>query len=73
MIALYQRRLDGSASTGRQAARLRRVDQVERDMRMAGMHAEREEIFNLARQSKISDETSRMLVREIDLVDARYR
>ncbi len=40
---------------------------------LAGMHAEREEIFNLARQSKISDETSRKLVREIDLVDARYR
>ena len=73
VIALYQRRLDGGASTGRQAARLRRVDQVEREMRMAGMHAEREEIFSLARQSKISDETSRKLVREIDLVDARYR
>ena len=73
VITLYQRRLDGGASTGRQAARLRRVDQVEREMRMAGMHAEREEIFSLARQSKISDETSRKLVREIDLVDARYR
>ena len=73
VIALYQRRLDGGASTGRQAARLRRVDQVEREMRLAGMHAEREEIFSLARLSKISDETSRKLVREIDLVDARYR
>ncbi len=73
VIAQYQRRLDGSAGTGRQAARLRKVDQVERDMRMAAMHAEREEIFSLARQSRISDETSRKLVREIDLVDARYR
>ena len=73
VIALYQRRLDGGASTGRQAARLRKVDQVEREMRLAGMHAEREEIFSLARQSKISDQTSRKLVREIDLVDARYR
>ena len=73
VIALYQRRLDGGASTGRRAARLRQVDQVEREMRMAGMHAEREEIFSLARQSRISDETSRKLVHEIDLVDARYR
>ena len=55
------------------AARLRKVDQVEREMRMAGMHAAREEIFSLARLSKISDETSRMLVREMDRLDARYR
>ena len=73
VIALYQRRLDGATPAGATAAQRRKAAQAERALRLAGLHAEREEIFNLARQSRISDETSRKLVREIDLVEARYR
>jgi CPA1 family monovalent cation:H+ antiporter len=35
--------------------------------------AERDKIFEMARRSQISDETSRKLVREIDLMEERYR
>jgi len=42
-------------------------------MRLAALQAERSEIFNLARHSLVSDETSRRLVREIDLAEARHR
>lgn len=72
VIALYQRRLGGRAGDG-QAEQLRRADQAERALRLIGLHAEREEIFNLARHARISDKTSRKLVREIDLVESRYR
>jgi len=41
--------------------------------RLAGLRAERDKIFEMARRSQISDETSRKLVREIDLVETRYR
>ena len=41
--------------------------------RLAGLRAERDKIFEMARHSQISDETSRKLVREIDLVETRYR
>jgi CPA1 family monovalent cation:H+ antiporter len=68
----YRRRLEGNA-TGEAAARIRRTDRVERRLRLAGLRAERDAVFALARAQKISDETSRRLVREVDLVEERLR
>jgi CPA1 family monovalent cation:H+ antiporter len=74
VIALYQRRLDTTgAADGEDAERYRKLDQAERVLRLAAMQAERRAIFHLARQEHISDETSRKLVREIDLVEARHK
>lgn len=73
VIAHYQYRIEGGPVTAVQARELRRADEVERALRLAGLQAEREAIFNLAREGRISDETSRKLVREIDLVESRYR
>jgi monovalent cation/hydrogen antiporter len=73
VIGLYQRRMDGVVAGQREAGQLRQADQAERALRLAALQAERETIFNLARQSRISDATSRRLVREIDLVESRYR
>ena len=70
VIALYRRRLAGDASN---AGEMRKADDVERAFRMAGLQAERAALFNLARERKISDETARRLVREIDLLESRYR
>ncbi len=74
LIERYRRRVElhGPASNQKVTHR-RRVDQAERALLMAGLHAEREAVFELARQSRISDEASRKLVREIDLLEARYR
>jgi len=74
VIALYQHRLDTTGVTDEEEAqRYRKLDQAERVLRMAAMQAERRAIFHLARQEHISDETSRKLVREIDLVEARHK
>ena len=75
VIAVYQLRLNRMDGTPgeREAGQLRKADQAERALRLAGLQAEREAIYSLARQSQISDETSRKLVREIDLVETRYR
>jgi CPA1 family monovalent cation:H+ antiporter len=40
---------------------------------LTALQAECDKIFSLARQSGISDEIARKLVREIDLVESRYR
>jgi CPA1 family monovalent cation:H+ antiporter len=72
VLGLYQHRLNGDGADGN-AAELRRIDQAERALRLAGLQAERETIFQLARQARISDAVSRRLVREIDLVESRYR
>lgn len=73
VIAHYRDRMEGGAPTDVQAGKLRRSDELERVLRLAGLHAERERVFDLAREGQISDETSRKLVREIDLIESRYR
>jgi Na+/H+ antiporter len=47
--------------------------QVEREYRLTALRAERDTILDLGRRREISDETARKLLREIDLVEARYR
>jgi len=73
VMANYQHRLEDGNVSGVDAARLRQADQAEVALRLAGLQAEREAIFRLARRGQISDEISRKLVRQIDLVEARYR
>jgi monovalent cation/hydrogen antiporter len=46
---------------------------AEREYRLAALAAERDTILGLGRKREISDETARKLLREIDLVEARYR
>lgn len=69
-IELYKRRLD-TRHNSVEAHKLRKADAAERTLRMVGLNAERERIFELARQRNISDVISRKLVREIDLLEAR--
>jgi hypothetical protein len=59
--------------SGAELGNLRQAEQPERTLRLAGLQAEREAIFGLARHAKISDATSRKLLREIDLAEPRYR
>ena len=70
----YKHRLDDSGAPGSvNAERLREADSAEVRLRLAALQAERDTIFRLAREAKISDELSRKLVRQIDLMEARYR
>jgi CPA1 family monovalent cation:H+ antiporter len=74
VISLYRRRLkDDGIGESSEAEQVRKVDEVERAFRVAGLQAERKAIFILAREGRISDETARKLVREIDLLESRYR
>lgn len=72
VMGLYQRRIDDDGGTEVDARLLRKADQAERTLRLAGLRAEREEIFALARHNRLSDDIARRLVREIDLIEARY-
>ena len=72
VMALYARRLgDGGAAVD--AGQLRKADAAERTLRVAGLQAERDAIFALARHNRVSDDLARRLVREIDLVESRYQ
>ncbi|HWT72778.1 MAG TPA: Na+/H+ antiporter [Oxalicibacterium sp.] len=73
VIGLYQHRLDNHRQEDGKGEQARQADAMERELRLTALQAEREAIFDLARRGDISDQVSRKLVREIDLVESRYR
>lgn len=71
VMELYRRRMEGHVG-GEDSVRVRRTNAIERSLRLAAIRAERETFFALARAKRISDEKSRALVREIDLLEERF-
>ncbi|MFT4076686.1 MAG: Na+/H+ antiporter [Asticcacaulis sp.] len=71
VMEIYRRRIDSQGLHGEAAKHLRRLEKIERDLRLAGIRAEREVFYELSRAHELSDETARKLVREADLLEAR--
>lgn len=67
----YRARVDGMAKSGGEAEEMRRAEAIDRDLRLAGLRAERETYFRLGRQRKLSDHIVRRLVAETDQAEAR--
>lgn len=72
IMEVYRARIDGELKTGADAERSRRSNLVARELRLTGLRAEREEFYRLGRTRRLSDETVRKLVREIDLLETRF-
>lgn len=73
VLAVYQQRLTGTENTDVDAERVRRAEDVERRLRLAALQGERAKVLELTRKHRISDDISRRLVHEIDLIEATYR
>ena len=71
--SLYQYRLDGGTGAGIDPDRARAAESAERHYRLAALEQERAVLLRMARHNQLSDEIARKLLREIDLVEARYR
>jgi Na+/H+ antiporter len=72
IMELYRQRIDSRSKTGKEAALARKIDEIERKLRLAGLRAERTEFYRMARARQLSDETARKLVREVDLLESRF-
>ncbi len=72
VMEVYRRRLAGR-TTVEDAERIRQGDEIERRLRLTGLRAERDTLFALARARRITDADSRRLVRELDLLEERFR
>ncbi len=72
LIGLYKKRVDGHPPTGARSDGLPNIEHVERDLRLIGLRAERDELYRLGRSRELSDEIVRVLVREVDLLEARF-
>ena len=71
--SLYQYRLDGGTGAGIAPQLARAAENAERHYRLAALEQERAVLLRMARHNQLSDEIARKLLREIDLVEARYR
>lgn len=73
IMDLYRQRIVALSEPGGETAdTFRKASEIERELRLAGLRAERNEIFRLARTRQLDDAEARRLVREIDLAEARY-
>lgn len=73
VIAFYQGRLEEALTAEEDAAQLRAGAELERLLRLSALQAERDALFRLAREERISDTTCRKLVLEIDHMEAWVR
>jgi CPA1 family monovalent cation:H+ antiporter len=71
IMELYRQRID-SVHRPEQTEVDRRTEQIERQLRLVGVRAERDEIFRLSRDRRLDEEAVRRIVRELDLLEARY-
>jgi CPA1 family monovalent cation:H+ antiporter len=72
LMDFYRARIEARSREGGAAALARESEDVERRMRMAAVKAERAVIFGMLRSRQIGSETASKLVRELDLLEARY-
>lgn len=70
-MAPYRQRIDALSRSGAEGDLARRIETLERKLELVGTRAERERLLQLVRSGRLSDETARKLVREVDLVEAR--
>jgi len=73
LMELYRHRIETRTRTDEEDAQIARLtDTVERQLRLVGLAAEREELGRLSRARRLDEETARKLIREVDLQELRY-
>jgi len=68
----YRQRIETRQGNIEANAAERRSERIERDLRLAALKAERTAIFRMVRKRKLGSELARKLIRELDLLEARY-
>jgi Na+/H+ antiporter len=71
IMDLYRARISNQSRTVEDAEKIRRIDEIERKLWLAGLRAERDEVYRLGRARHLPDDVVRKLVREIDLAETR--
>lgn len=72
LMDLYRERIGHPTAEPQQQEMRKRDEAIERDLRLAALRAERQEVFRRVRNRELGSEAARRLVREIDLFEARF-
>jgi CPA1 family monovalent cation:H+ antiporter len=73
IMDLYRDRIEARSQEGEAAEAAQREGAIERELRLAGFRAERAAIFRSTRERNLGSATATKLVRELDLLETRYR
>ncbi|OAN58705.1 MULTISPECIES: Na+/H+ antiporter [Sphingobium] len=68
----YRQRIESRVGSPENNALGRRAEEIERRLRLAALKAERAQIFRMVRKRELDSEPARKLIRELDLLEARY-
>jgi CPA1 family monovalent cation:H+ antiporter len=69
---LYSSVIEAKSRSGWEAERSRASENIERDLRVAVIKAERDAIFELLREERINSEVADKLIRELDLLQTHH-
>ncbi|WCP12234.1 Sodium, potassium, lithium and rubidium/H(+) antiporter [Sphingobium sp. AntQ-1] len=72
IMDIYRHRIESQTRNAEGNALGRQSEAIERNLRLAALKAERTQIFRMVRKRELGSEPARRLIREIDLMEARY-
>jgi Na+/H+ antiporter len=72
IMAAYRQRIESRQRDSEERNTILFLEEIERELRLVGLRAERMELFRMTREGRLGSEIVRKLVREIDLLEARY-
>ncbi len=71
-MAIYRHRIENRQGNAQANAAGLLSERIERDFRVAALKAERRELLLMVRRRQVGSELTRKMVRELDLLEARY-
>lgn len=72
IMELYRKRIDGRMHLGEEREQTTRSEEIEKRLRITALKAERQEIYRLVRARRLESTIASRMVRDIDLLEARY-
>ncbi|MFT3964949.1 MAG: Na+/H+ antiporter [Sphingobium sp.] len=72
IMEYYRQRIETRQADVEEKSAILHRERIERDLALVALKAERSEIFRMVRRRKLGSEAARKLVRELDLMEARY-
>lgn len=72
VMELYRERIRNQSGEGEELELSKRMTRIELELRLAAVRAERSEIFRKLRAKQLGNEIATKLVRELDMLEARY-
>ena len=72
IVALYRQRIEARSKTGQDADLGWKVENIERDLRLCCFGCRARRPLQPSRSGKLTDELTRILVREVDLLETRF-